>query len=265
MGAATRIIFYLIPLVFLIIVTVIFFGQKGAWEDLKDAVLSAKEIFPEVKVGLEEQKADVSIPALHQEQIGKLLETIKSMLGPGKENCFANYGGFTDLGEKGTSLTLELKGDKTILTVRGGAGGKQIITDLYQEFSAVVPCAIAGPGDVSERFFNYFIKGEEKLLYPYYHPVNSLAIFYGARGGDGNRISVGDFDSDTVNDEADNLEDNGWLFTPDGQHICFFPTNKISNFDDDGIANEWFTPGEENSIPNRIKEGKKEGKVKLCS
>ena len=262
MGAATRIVFYIIPLVLLIVVVVILFGESGAWEDLKDAVLGtiafSEKVLPTVKVGLEEQKADVSIPDVHKKEIEKLSAAMKSMLGKGKENCFADYGKLSDLGEKGTSLTFESKGDKTVLTVRGGAGGKQIITDLYQEFSGMNPCVIAGTFGESRNFFDYFINDKEKLIHPYYRAVSSVTIFYSTQGFNGNRISSAD--AQLIN----KLEDNGWLFTPDGQNVCFFPTNDVSDFDNGGIDNDYFTEEQENSIPQRIAEGA-EGKLKLCA
>ena len=260
MGAATRIVFYIIPLVLLIVVIVILFGQSGAWEDLKDAVLStikfSEKVLPTVKVGLEEQKADVSIPDVHKKEIEKLSAAMKSMVGKGKENCFANYGGLSDWGEQGTSLTFESKGDKTTLTVRGGAGGKQIITDLYQEFPGMKPCVIAGTFGESKNFFDYFINDKEKLVHPYYRGVSSINIFYSTQGFfNRNRISAAD--AKVVN----KLEDNGWLFTPDGQKVCFFPTNDVSDSDTDGIDINYFTEEQENSIPQRITEGK----LKLCT
>ncbi len=258
MGAATRIVFYIIPLVLLIVVIVILFGQSGAWEDLKDAVLGtiafSEKVLPTVKVGLEEQKADVSIPDVHKKEIEKLSAAVKSMLGKGKENCFANYGGFSDLGEQGTSLAFELKGDKTALTVLGGAGGGQIITPLYPEFPGMKPCVIAGTFGESKNFFDYFISGKENLIHPYYRGVNSITIFYSTQRFNGNRISAAD--AKIVN----KLEDKGWLFTPDGQNVCFFPTNDVSDFDNGGIDNDYFTEEQKNSIPQRITEGK----LKLC-
>ncbi|MBI2581641.1 hypothetical protein HYV87_00745 [Candidatus Woesearchaeota archaeon] len=252
MSIATRIIFYVIPLLLLVVVSLVFFGQSGAWEDLKDAVLGASKLLPEVKVGLEEQKAEVSIPDTHRESVGRIENTINNMLGSGKENCFAKYGKLSELGEAGTSLTFELKGDKTSLTVRGGSGGKQIITDLYAEFTKMKPCVIAGPGRITENFRNYFLLAEEPLLHPYYHPVSSLTFFYSTSGVNENSISVPELG--LVND----LNDNGYLFTPDGEHICFFPTNDFGD-DDEGLADVVFTQEgffSEESIPTRIKEGK---------
>ena len=252
MGIATRIILYILPLLLLVVVGLVFFGQGGAWEDLKDAVLGASKLLPEIKVGLDEQKAEVSIPDLHRESVGRIENTINNMLGSGKENCFANDGKLPELGEAGTSLTFELKGDKTSLTVQGGSGGKQMITDLYSEFENMKPCVIAGPGRITENFRDYFLLAEEPLLHPYYRPVSSLTLFYSTSGVNENSISIPELG--LVND----LNDNGYLFTPDGEHICFFPTNDFGD-DNDGLADAAFTQSgffSEESIPVRIKEGK---------
>lgn len=260
MSVASKIVFYVLPIVFLLVVLVIFFGESGVWEELKDTVLDLKRFLPEMGMGSEELNADITIPETHQTQVLSLSKTIFTMLGTGKENCFANYGGFSELGEEGTSILINLAGNKSVLTIGGGAGGKQIFAELTSEFPGMKPCVIAGKGRVAEHFFNFFIEDGKQLIYPYFQPVEAVTIFYRTRGNnqnaiDGNSIAFLDVDA------GDNFEDQGWLFTPDGEHICFFPTNWVFDYDDKGIANEWFTGGEENSLPNLIKQGK----LKLCT
>ncbi|MEK6809374.1 MAG: hypothetical protein AABY40_01750 [Nanoarchaeota archaeon] len=236
---------FLIPLVVLVVVLAILFRpEEGLFDKVKGLILGAKDILPTVSVGLEEQKAEVTVPDIHEAEILELGNTLQGMLGSGKENCFANYGGVSEIGEAATSLRFELRGDKTLLTVYGGAGGKQVITKLSVDFPGMKPCVIAGAGGVSENFFKHFIEGE-KLTYPYFSPVNSLALLSSS-----NDINIPDIN--LVND----LEENGWLFTPDGKHICFFPTNTVADYDDEGIDNDYFTIAEENSIQNRINAGK---------
>lgn len=252
---------FLIPLVILFVVLAILFRpEEGLFDKVKGLILGAKEVLPKVSVGLEEQKADVTIPDAHREEIMRLGNTVKGMIKSGNENCFANAGSLSDLGEGGTSLEFDLRGEKTLLTVSGGAGGKQTIADLATEFPGMKPCVIAGKGGISKNFFTHFIGGKE-LYYPYFKEVNSLTIWYGTSGADGNRVSVEESEPDTVNDENDNFENEGWLFTPDGQHICFFPTNKVANYDDDGIDNDYFSLSEKNSIQSRINQGE----LQLCS
>ena len=266
MGVATKIVFYVVPVVLLIFVVLIFFAQEGIWEDTKDIILGIKEELPNVDAGfgLEELSADeADVPKVHQNSIRKLNATImEKMLGENKKNCFANYEGFFDLGEQGTTVQLELMGDKTVLRVSGGAGGKQIVTDLRFEIPGMVPCVIAGEPNVAERFYQTFLSREGES-YPYYKAVSGIKINYddGSYFGlEGNHITVDGFGEEPVNDEGDNFQDNGWLFTPDGKHICFFPTNKVMAANDDGIAKNRFTSGIYQSIPNGIK--RKE--LKLC-
>ncbi len=256
MGAVSKVLFILIPLVFLFVVLAIFFGGDGLFGKVKEAILGAKEVLPEVSIGLEEQKAEVTIPDVHREEILNLQKAIVFLLsGKGREvareNCFANYGRFSALGEEGTSIIFESQGDNTTMIVLAGSGGKQKISDLSVEFPGMKPCVIAGKGGISENFYDHFID-EEQLIHPYYTEVNSVRIFGG--GFDYNGINIPELDLQS------NLEDGGVLFTPDGEHICFFPTNLIGdgihNYGESGIDNDYFTSDEENSIPNRIKQGK---------
>ncbi|MEK6900349.1 MAG: hypothetical protein AABX05_04470 [Nanoarchaeota archaeon] len=260
---SSKIFFLVIPLVFLIIVLVAFFGPESAWEELKSVISTVKDILPTVKVGLDVQKADVSIPAEHRAAIIQMADTINAMLKPGKKDCFSNYGKLPDLGEKGTSINFELSdsGDKTILTVRGGSGGDLVITDLRREFPGMAPCVIAGPDNAAEHFFDWFIKDGEKfgkdlVTSPYYTEVSWVNIFYGTSGNNGNRINMRDLPEGSVSGKSDNFENNGWIFTPNGKDICFFPTNFVYDTDFEGIDNNIFIEGEEDSIPHRVTLGK---------
>ncbi|HLC71765.1 MAG TPA: hypothetical protein VJI32_07175 [Candidatus Nanoarchaeia archaeon] len=257
MGVAEKILFLVIPIIFLIVVVIIFFGETGSWEELKETVMGIESVLPKGRIGLEELEGDASIPADHRTQILDLSSTIKdTMLDPGNVNCFEKFSDFSNLGESGTTLEFALQGDTTVLTVSGGAGGKQIITDLRTEFLGMTPCVIAGGQIVTERFFTYFIAGQrERLNHPYYQSVSSIKIYYNTGNRNGNKIEVPDFGENAVNDESKNFESDGWLFTPDGKNICFFPTNWGNDHDEDGIANEWFTNDEENSISSQIERG----------
>ncbi|HLD40238.1 MAG TPA: hypothetical protein VJB13_03785 [Candidatus Nanoarchaeia archaeon] len=256
MVEVTELVKYFVAIIFgiLVIMGLFVFGGEGMVGKVKEAILGLKDFLPKFSFGLEEQKAEVSIPDEHRAEIVKLKQTINSMLGQGKENCFAQYTAFSDLGEKGTSLQFKVEGDKTLLTVYAGAGGKQIMTDLSGEISGMKPCVVAGTSRVSEHFFKHFLQGKQDLIYPYYQPVTSLTIFYTTSGNNGNRISVPDLDLEN------HFDDNGWLFTPDGEKVCFFPTNLVSDYDESGIDNDYFTPDEANSVGNKIKRGE----LKLC-
>src|SRR3989344_4490185 len=267
MSVASDIIFYVLPLTFLIVVVILFFGQGGMWEDLKDTVNELKDkwgvswILPRIGIGQEALEADVSVSEEHRGQVLEITRVINTMLGENKHNCFGDFGELSDLGEEGTTLIFEYRGDRTIMTIQGGAGGQQQITELRAEFPGMRPCVIAGRDELVENFFNYFIDYQDKVCgggpcYPYYQQVDSISIAYRTDNNNANQIIVAGpgFSDGPVNDESDNFESHGWLFTPDGRHICFFPTNYHANNDEDGIANEWFTEGEDDSIPNQVNQ-----------
>ena len=206
----------------------------------------------------------LDIPADQRSQIDTLKDTIELMLKSSKKNCFANYGGLSDLGERGTSLTLTYDPavDSTKLRVLGGEGGEQVITNLLYEFKGMKPCVVAG-GIVAENFRKRFITQENTQISSVYNPINELTIYYetesaaglfglgllkGATCSNGNRIIVPEFGEQPVNDECNNLREGGFLFKPSSepgsQHICFFPTNTEFNANEDG--QDWiYISGEE--------------------
>ena len=246
----TEVFMIIVSLVFMFVVLAISYGGlegEGLAGKTEAAILGAKnmvkDLLPTYSFGLEEQKAEVTVPDVHRAEVFRLRQTISGMLGAGKENCFANYGGLSEIGDGQTSLAFAEQEEKTVLTVSSGAGGKQIIADLSTEFPGMKPCVIAGTGRESENFFKHFLEDEDRI-HPYFSSVTSLELVSSAS------IIVPDLDLDT------DLDDKGWLFTPDGEHICFFPTNVISDYAESGIDNNYFTDEEENSIPNRINGGK---------
>ena len=198
----------------------------------------------------------LDIPADQRSQIDTLKDTIELMLKSSKKNCFANYGGLSDLGERGTSLTLtydpaadstQLRDlgergisltltydpavDSTKLRVLGGEGGEQVITNLLYEFKGMKPCVVAG-GIVAENFRKRFITQENTQISSVYNPINELTIYYetesaaglfglgllkGATCSNGNRIIVPEFGEQPVNDECNNLREGGFLFKPSSE------------------------------------------------
>ena len=240
----------------LLIIALFVYGGEGIIGKVKEALLGEKDVLPKVSVGLEEQKAEVTIPDEHREQILNLQKAIVLMLsgkdrGVTNENCFADYGGFSALGEEGgTSVTFESRGDKAVMKVFAGSGGKQTIDDLSAEFSGMKPCVVALTGDKVDNFVAHFLE-EEELVYPYYSDVNLLTISYSTKGINGNRISAPDLELVNV------LDDEGYLFTPDGKSICFFPTYQVGGTGYDGLAKGLTNGGIfADSIPAKIKEGK---------
>lgn len=198
-----------------------------------------------------------AIAVKHQEELQSLKATIEKMLASNKKNCFANYGGFSDLGEKGTSINIVHKPEKgTVFSVYGGVDGLQYISESSFEIEGMEPCVIAGDRVIVSGFFFKFIKPEVEGVSPYYNPVSGIKISYVTEGcTDGNKITVPSFGNKAPNDECDNLKDGGWLFTPDNGNICFFPTGGTPPFGNYGLNSKYFTSEIKQTIPNRIAEG----------
>lgn len=250
MGLVQKLIFWVPALVVLVLLGLYFYATPGTgFVKLEKTVDKVEEFLPEV--GADElEGGTVEIPEEHRSQILQLNETISRMMASSNKNCFANYGGFTDLGEKGTSISLSYDqvSDTTTINVGGGAGGKQMVTDLRQKIPGMRPCVIAGDYQVTKNFWNKFMEGRD-VSGSYFKPVQQLKIYYAIenpnyqmsdwRCDDGNRITVPEFDKNTVNDHCDNFNEGGWIFTPDNKHICFIPTNLHTNYDRDGIEHDF--------------------------
>jgi hypothetical protein len=229
------------------VVVTIFFGQSGVWEDLKETILETKKVAPDLGFGDNELNSSQYLtPKKHRDKIEKLSKLInETMLKEGNTNCFVKGPVFEDLtdGDEKTSFSfVRMPGEKSKLVVHSGAGGKQIDTSMQYEFEGMVPCVIAGSEEITKNFVSRFFTNPSSNGGDYYRPVSAITFSYkeGITTDDGNGISVADFGEDPVNDEGDNMENNGWLFTPGGKQICFFPTNKATNADDDGIDNDFF-------------------------
>jgi hypothetical protein len=264
MVAMNKIISYAISMILLIIILMVFFAQSGMWEDLKDIISDAEEVIPDdikAGIGLEGISAEIALPEDKRSEILVLVDTIESMIG--KEECFLDGVDFSDLGD--VSLELEKVGDNMTIMIMGGAGGKQIITDFKFEIEGVQPCVIAGIRDTSENFKNYYLFDEEKTE-PLFQPVNKIMIKYSTDGFNGNRMFVPELGEDVVNDQTNNMLNGGWLFTPDGKNICFFPTRGVTSplSPEDGLYDNFFTESitRKNSIPKMIVQP--ENRVKHC-
>lgn len=256
-----KVISYLIPLIFLVLMAIWLFG--GSFPELKEKGSGIKEY---VKFGAEEELgAKPTITDTHKEAIQKLLKTMNEMKESSVRNCFANYGGLPLLGEKGTSITFsyDVAKDATKVIVKGGAEGVQIV-ELEEgkgelELPEIRPCVIAGKHEnqeasIAENFYHAFLNPDQtKIKGNYYMPLRDFTIAF--RGGD-NRIETG---LSTI-DANDNFEDGGWLFTPDNQQICFFPSTYGSSCEGEegGLQNDCLgdDTDEVDSIPYLYGRGK---------
>lgn len=240
MGVVTKLIFYIIPIVVLVLLVVFFYSDAGAFEKVKNITSSAENYVPNISIGAKEITAqEISLPTEHKAQISRLKEKINLMMESDKKNCFANYGGFSSLGEKGTTIQIQYDAgaDATHFTFKGGAGGQQEIPEEAFTIEKMHPCVIAGGSEITEKFWRKFI-WKETIAGNYYFPVSSLEI--NSLAGD-THIRVPEFGADVVNDQDNNFEDHGQIFTPDNKHICFISTiyGSLSNFDEDGIDNDF--------------------------
>lgn len=234
-----------------------YFGNKGLFIGVKDAAETLWSYAPNVSSGL---KALNSTPVtLHGNQSGEvnaLKSAIEKMLISNKKDCFGNFGSIENLGareafkaEEATHITatFDQNTQETVFIV-GTAGGQ-----IYKTFRLPMkPCVVAGPYNAAENFFNHFNQKED-LQEPYYNVVVGVDIFYREgmaytkTGGleaswyNGNVIRVLGFPENMVNDENDNFQNGGMLFKGKGNEICFFPTNKATNSNIDGIDNNYIS------------------------
>lgn len=235
MGWLNKLVFWIIPLIVLIILIIAFYGDDSLFAELKSAVQGVVDIAPTVNVGLEEIESEQpSVNEAQEKAILDLKEALEKMSG--QEECFLDFGDLPSLENAGIEMVN--LGGKTSFNTYGGEGGKQIVTELSFDLD-FKPCVIAGDARITENFFNHFINGLEKKE-NHYREVNKIII---SNDGD-NIISV-------PNLVSNDFESEGWLYTPGNKIVCFFPTNKVKNYDQDGLANEWFSE-EDNSIAKKI-------------
>jgi len=275
-----RIIFMVVALFAVVALGYFFFFSEGGFNKAGTVVTNATlGNLPEDQLPT---FTTASIPANHREQILSLKSTIEQMLASDKENCFADYGGFTFLGDHGTSLNLDydLENSQTKFSVKGGNAGEQIITDLRFTIKNMQPCVIAGTAEITANFNNKYILQSGTVSGSDHYPVSSLTILASAgesvsddigtagtiatdvAGGvagvgiteiktchEGNQLRVPELGEGVVNDQCNNLEDGGMLYKS-GNKICFFPTN-YDTFNEDGLDRDYVGGTEETGLKER--------------
>ena len=264
MNLISRIIFFVVMIFAAFFILTITLGPEGLLAKTRVGI-DKIDFNPTENLTLGEK---ISIPEVHVNEINSLNNTIIKMMSSTKNNCFANYGGFTELGEGGTSIIMNYNSQKgsTQFMIMGGAGGKQVATDLLFEIEGMIPCVIAGNKNVVQNFDSSFLNIlplKQKTIVPnHYLAVQEIKIFYNTDGRNGNHIEVPQFGRDIVNDEGNNFLDAGMLYTPDNKHICFFPTvygDSVCNggdaegIDDDCLGED---STEDIAIPQQFSERK---------
>ncbi len=217
MVAVKKLAYYLIPLIVLVLIVLWQFGPDGLFEGIKVATDVATDLAPNITVGAEEVTGEkVMLPKEHEDAVRKLGNTINDMINSGNTNCFANYGGFPELEDEGTMISLK---ECRIEISRK----RQLVEDLNKEFREKMegfkPCVISGELE-AENFYKNFLENEPQLVgaepgefplleIPYKQKVDSIVI-----SADGINFGTGFKD----------FEDEGWLYQDDKGLICFFPT-----------------------------------------
>ena len=260
-----KIVLYLIPIVALIFLIFVYYGgDEAAFNKLVNIADDAKDYIPNITIGADKLGSGQTIlPQLQKQQVDSLKRAINSMLTSEHKTCFANYNGFSELGEKGVTITMTYNAaeDKTIFTFLGAAGGQQLLTGSTFEIPGMKPCVIAGSSAVVKNFDSSFLNTlfweQKTIVANHYSFVNSISIKTDDGGYTGyteNRIDYGSGFKD--------FEDAGYIYTPDNEHICFFPTvdgnNVCDGSNEDGLDDDCLGAdlNEDISIPRQVLERK---------
>ncbi|MBI4980019.1 hypothetical protein HZC30_00510 [Candidatus Woesearchaeota archaeon] len=245
-----------IAVVVMLILWAIYFPSGGMFDNLKELVKGVAEYAPNVSIGMNELNASgVALPGEQGAEVSALKSAIEGMLSSNKTNCFGSFGGFeSELGnsDKSTNINIYYNNDPQSMKIVISNQNGQVYKIF--NFNNTHPCVIAGRSNEAKNFYAHYIDGEQ-LVSPYSSTVQGLTIFYQKEwtSYNGNTIRVMGWPEDgPVNDEGNNFDNSGLLFKGGGNEICFFPTNKHINADDDGIEDDY------------VKQLKEDG-ANLCS
>jgi len=223
----------------------------------------------------QELGAKPEIPEEQQKALKKLIQTMEDMRDSRSKNCFANYDlgvgnqGLPELGVKGTSFVFSYnsKTDSTEVDVLGGKEGVQELTQYHQELKGIKTCMIAGQyqgqNPIAENFYYKFLAPDpNKVSGDYYFSLNTITAKEDVKDCPA-CYKYGVFRGNQFLDRAtvENQLDDGFLFTPDNTHICFFPT-KVGNSNCDGDTQgldddclQKADPGDTDSVAHRLSAG----------
>lgn len=188
----------------------------------------------------------VELPAEQKESLATLKAALENMITSSKSQCFLRYTPFSDLGMTTFEFTYDPLEDKTAVIVRQG---RQFIPSDFFSIEGMKPCVIAGE-QVVDNFERGFVDSIP-LAPNHFFPVNSLTISYSEDRFNGNILRAGGLPEGVVNDESNNFQNNGLLYTPDNRHICFFPTVYGAS-DADGLNDDFFDPTLSTSFVSRL-------------
>ncbi len=224
------------------------FGEEGSFSKAQGAVKETMRTIVSAinpSIGAKAVQAQDIISEQHQQEIQSFVGAVNHLKNSAKQDCFVGFSGFSDFGEQGTVIRLQQQGNDVVMTVFG-SGGLRRDTDQEKTFEDMRLCVIAGEDEyntaIPEVFTRKFLHVEygfnEKtntfqrrgVTGTYFRRVSSLVMVYDAPtfGSNANRIDYGN----GFVDFSDNV-----LFTPDNNHICFFPLSS-SGPDEEGLAKE---------------------------
>jgi hypothetical protein len=258
--AMGRLVSYIIILIVAALFAFYMYSPGGSFDKVRDTVDSAKEFVPNISIGDKGISGGTpTVPENHRQQILLLNQSINKILNGATNDCFLNFGGFPELGVKGTTINLayDPNDDSTEISIIGGAGGKQAVSSLKFKFEQMVPCVIGDNAAVTKNFDKRFLNSDEEVG-NYFSPVSSITISQDDGGYTGfteNRINYGKGWID--------FEGQAWLFSPDNRHICFFPTvdgdatGQCDGSQSEGLDDDCLTDiTEKESIPYKVTNNK---------
>ena len=272
-----KVIFYLLPLFALVFGGMMYYGPDGFFEKMKDIVGGTEDFVP--TVGLRNLSSpEISVDPAVQLEAKALKNTLLAMANSKESNCFQTFGGFSELG-KDVKDNLIMKGSVEsvifLFTHQINESGGKDFTEVvikakksveYDRFSVpgMKPCVIAGSDAGVKAFGRRYVEGKGGGT-PQGETVRGVNIYWDDVGSDGNRLRVVDSNSKwnkIVNDQPNNFENDGMLFKGDDGAICFFPTNYVVNYDEDGMDNDLlYDMGDSESLSYKLKTGK----LKTCT
>ncbi len=247
-GTMEKIVGYVIPIAVLVFLIIYMYGGTGALNDVKEKVLGFADKY--VDIGKEEISSQISLTSNQKGDLSALKASLQKIVQSDKKNCFYNYGGLEDFGEDNNlEIILSYIGNGTQVHVKGGASTAQYVTSESFFIEGMKPCVIAGSKTVTSNFINKFLKPSGSISSGYFTPVNGIKITYESVVSrlDENRIDYGGGLID--------FEGHEWLFSPDNEHICFFPT--VDTWSDaDGLNDDYLVDtNQQSSVPYKYTRG----------
>ncbi len=262
MVAISKLVQYLILIAIFVIIVGVFYAKTGIFtKTTTGAEEGLGRYIPNITLGADKLKGEkAAIPQEHQKEIAELKNTLQKMLDSEQGNCFIKFGGFSELGEEGTSIEMNynsLEDTTNIIVLFGKEGKEAVVRENGFSLKGMRPCVIAGSG-IAGNFDRTFLNQEEGAPSSYFKSVDRIRLDFRTEGVNANRISFGEHAQELNN--FHDFEGHQWLFTPHSakgrKEICFFPTT-------DGLLNcaargdllddDCFEDSDEEGIPYQLR------------